>query len=891
MENNPSASVNTVDGLFHCQVCGTGHNTVSFIQAILECDIVFAKKVDRAFQSAEYLDDWTTCVTDEGTELLQTFGISPEVQEQLHISADDTRILYPISMYGHIVDIREYCPGRKPKVKSRTGSSTGYMYPFDSWNATPKNKLTLICAGEKDMAVARAQGFNAITLTGGEGTKIQMLAPFRGRDVAIVYDNDVPGIIGANNLALQLHGVANSVRVVNGFHSVCAEIGEDIADFFIKYDGTREQLIEFIQHTPEYVPTVMEKEKEYPIMSLLEASSKHINKLVRSNIQVTATSDATFMTPTRAYAEKFKLAGENDRMCIGDIKEWKLAEDNIQDLLHLMDNNFKEEAIKDNLKTILKIPYKEKYIKVNTAAIGPVYKSYVTDFFETTAKDVVPMEFVAYGVGVKLESGKKYLATYKLVPHPYKGQQLTMLVTDIVQANDSISAFEITPEVISHLKQVQDIPGTAAEKINTLVEKAKGLIGYDGNNRLIETLELTYHTVLQFNFGAYENIRGYLDTIVCGESRMGKSSTANALRETYALGTFTSLAGNSATIPGLIGGSNKVNGSYQTRAGVIPQNNLGLIIFEEFGKSKNNIITELTDIRSSNEVRIARVSGTITMPAMVRMLTLTNVKSEQGQIRPIASYPNGISILTELIGTAEDIARYDIMLILSDKGANQIDPLWEPEQPLETEVYRTKLRWVWSRKANQILLDREVETYIVEQANRLNALYNCHIKIFGTEAWKKIARLAIAVAGYLCSANDTYDKIVVTKEHVEYAAEFFISIYDNPTFKLREYVLFERQFSEIDEAGIALLQDLYNKNASLISYIAQSAGVPKSVLNAVTGTTNDELNKMLNQMAKGLFITFSKTDVCPTERFRKGLAQIQRNTVINRVGEGDDVPF
>ena len=121
-------------------------------------------------------------------------------------------------------------------------------------------------------------------------------------------------------------------------------------------------------------------------------------------------------------------------------------------------------------------------------------------------------------------------------------------------------------------------------------------------------------------------MRGYLDTLIVGESRTGKSSTANTLRKEYGLGVFTSLAGNSATIAGLIGGSNKTPTGFQTRAGVIPQNHRGLVIFEEFGKCKQDVVSELTDIRSSNEVRIARVSGTITLPALVRMIALTNAK-------------------------------------------------------------------------------------------------------------------------------------------------------------------------------------------------------------------------------------------------------------------------
>ena len=200
--------------------------------------------------------------------------------------------------------------------------------------------------------------------------------------------------------------------------------------------------------------------------------------------------------------------------------------------------------------------------------------------------------------------------------------------------------------------------------------------------------------MLEFNFGSSKNIRGYLDTIVVAESRVGKSSTAQALQQLYGLGVFTSLAGNSATVSGLIGGSNKVNGNYQTRAGLIPQNHRGLVIFEELAKCNANIIKELTDIKSSNQVRIARVSGSVELPALVRMITLTNVKTEAGSIKSINSYPNGIEVLTDLIGTAEDIARFDLMLVMGDTGNEKIDPFWIAVEPLPTEVYRDRIHWI-----------------------------------------------------------------------------------------------------------------------------------------------------------------------------------------------------
>lgn len=887
LESNPSAHVNTQDRVFHCKSCGVGHNETSFIQQILGCSFIYAKRLLNCFKTDEYLLQWKqdTKLSETSKALANSLGISDEVLAELHVASSDTdSLMFPAFMYDHLIDVRKYNPGCKPKIKGRTNCPAGLIIPFDIWRESPINRVTVLCAGEKDMAVARSHGLNAITFTGGEQSRPKILEPFRDRVVAICYDNDEAGKAGAIKVATELYGIAQAVKIVTGFHEICKEPGEDITDFFTKYGKTKTDLIKYIKEAPVFECS-NEDQTTLPIVDLLTATKpQYVNRLVRSNIQVVAVSDASFLTPTAIVAEKFRLAGTNDLMAVGQTADWELAEDNIQDVLHLVDNNFKEETIVENIRKVLKIPPKEKYVSVKQYSKRPVYKANVTDLFETTSAETIPMEFTAYSVGIKLESGKKYLATYKLVPHPYKGAQLVMLITNAVQATDSVNDFKLNPERIEHLKQVQSLGDTVNDRVSNLVKKVKGILGYNGNDTLITAMDLAYHTVLQFNFGSFKNVRGYLDTMIVGESRVGKSSTAEALRTTYELGTFTSLAGNSATIPGLIGGSNKVNGSFQTRAGVIPQNHRGLIIFEEFGKSNSNILKELTDIRSSNEVRIARVSGTVTMPAMVRMITLTNVKSD-GTIKPIASYPNGIAIITELVGSAEDIARYDMLVVLSDRGTSQINPLWEPDTPLDKTVYQTKLRWVWSRTPDQIILSPEVTNYIVEKANELNRTYDCHIKIFGTEAWKKLARLATAVAGYIVSTDESYENLIVTKECVDYAVEFLIHLYDNPTFKLHEYVEHERRFCEIDEDGIKLLQDVYMKQPSLVLQLEQCAATNRNMLAAATGLTNDELNKALMLLTRGLFIRYQAHDIVPTERFRLGMTQINRNTRALRVGE------
>lgn len=890
-ETNPSAHVNIDKAVFHCKVCGRGYSEREFIRQVLNTSITSSIKLQRAFDNDEDLTEWITAVTQtpESKELAESFGITEDVQQLLHLGSNEGRpILFPVFMYDKLVDIRTYNPNGRPKVKSRRGATSGLVVPFDVWRYTDKDRWTLICAGEKDMAVARSHGFNAITITGGENALPISLSEFKGRNIAVVYDNDEAGKAGAVKLCAKLKPVAAHLKNVTAFHEVCTENKEDITDFFVKYHKTREDMIGYLEATPEFVVPEDFVDDHRPLVNLFKASSPtYLNKILRTNVQVVATSEQTFEVPTAAIAEKFKESDDGkDTMYAGEIRDWNLEEYNVQDILYLMDHKLKEPDIKKNIiNKFMGIPMKEKHVTLkHKISSQVVHKAYVTDMFESGDESTVTMEYLVYSIGCKLESGKKYTVTHKLVPNPHAGQELVMIVLEATQANDSVSNFQLTDKVKRNLDVFRNLQGSIPERVNEQVQRVKGLLGYDGNDQLIRAVDLAYHTPLQFKLGRFTE-RAYLDLMLVGESRVGKSSTAKALLETYQLGMFTSLAGNSATVAGLIGGSNKVGGGYQTRAGLIPQNHKGLMILEEFGKCNGNIVKELTDIRSSNEVRIARVSGSLTLPAMVRMISLSNVKANGHDIKPIASYPNGISVIAELVGTAEDIARYDLMLVLSDKGNTNIDPFWEPMQPFAKEAYMDKVRWVWSRGPDQVLISENVGRYIMEKANEMNEIYDSHIKIFGTEAWKKLSRLAIAIASYCVSTDDTYENVVVNRPHVDYAVRVMQESYDNDTFRLREYVEHEKKYTTIDDDGVQTLQDLYMTAPGLLLQLEQEATTNRMTLMSAAGLTNDQYNGIVNRMLRNMFIRMGNSEIRPTERFRKGMARINRNTEVRRVGE------
>lgn len=896
-ETHPSAGINIEKNVFHCFSCNRSYSENQFIENYMEISPTEANILKMALATNQDIDYWDNlrCFQNEQTKeyVIKDLGISEKVIEQLKIKLSgnsDYEIEFPLFLFDKLVDVTNYKHGREPKVYRRKGSVSGLISPYDLWRFDT-NHPTLICAGEKDMAIARTKGFNAITITGGEGYLPKFFGrDFRDREIFIIYDNDTVGKKGAINVANYISKFTSKIKIID-LSDICTEKGEDLWDYFMKYKKTAKDLVNKIRQTPWYDAT-NHIQNEYKMLSSLTEGTKpeNFNKIVKCNVQVVATLDIQYALPISITATKTANDGgeENNTMSVGDTKVWELTEQNTKDMLYLIDNKLTESKIYSNMRELLFIPKKESAIKITVDKQQTVYRCTVTDFFETTDDSNNVLEQDAYCIGTQLESGKKYKIKYTLVPHPYNGNKLTMIILDAESAEDTVDNFKLTEHKKELLKQFQVGPNQTLEsKMDDLIEKVKGIVNADYNSTLLKTIDLWYNTPLYFKVGNSTPLRATLDTILVAESRVGKSTTAAALKKLYGLGATVSFAGASATEAGLIGGSKLVNGNYQTKAGIIPQMHKNAIIFEELGKANSDIIKTLTDVRSSGSVRITRVSGFFELPAVVRMLSLTNTKAGK-RPKPISSYPNGIEILTELIGTPEDIARYDVMCIIGDKGVKEIDPFYEPQTPYSQESYQARIRWIWSRKTEDIIISKSVYSLAIKKANELNKEFNSYIKIFGTEAWQKIMRVAIAVAGYTVSTNEEFTQIIVKEEHIMYAVNFLRNLYDNSTFRFKEFVKEELSYTEINNESVKVLQELYVKHPAMYEHLEGNAETNKANLMAIAGIPQDEFNAMTSRLVALKFIKFMGYEIVPTERFRKCMSQIDKRIRLERLGEGDN---
>jgi hypothetical protein len=575
-------------------------------------------------------------------------------------------------------------------------------------------------------------------------------------------------------------------------------------------------------------------------------------------------------------------------MLEGEQKIFSLDEENIKDILHLMDSGLKEDQINAKLKSLAGIPPKEAHVRVLPKSRTNVFKAVVMDDLEsgnTGSGDKQTMrELLVYSIGEPLEASMKYRIFYKPVAHPLKGQQVVGIVTKLEESDNSVNRFKVNPKVLESLKCFKVKEGqSVSEKMNELYERSKGIIGVEARKDVTFATDLFFHTPLEFDFGRRRE-RGYLDIMMVGDPRTGKSQAAKKLLEMYGLGLITSL--KTATTAGLLGGSDQTAGGWKTKLGLIPRNHKGALVLEEFSGGGQELISKLTEVRSSNRVRLTRVNGTIDVPAQVRMLSISNPSTHDKRSIPLRNYPNGIQVLLDLIGASEDIARYDFFLLVDGPKANEyISPLDEFDlEPYEKESYQNRIRWIWSRTAEQIHMERSVLDAIVDAGKELNRNYNSHIMIFGPEAWKKLSRVAIATAALVCNMSEDGENLIVTEEHVTWAKKFLIACYDNQLFKLKEYVESQRRLVECDDAAVAALQGIYTTHSVLLRQLEMTTESTPRDLQMMSSMEQKDFSKMMHQLVRYSFVEYG-TKVVPTQRFRTAMSLIDKEPFMKKLGE------
>lgn len=428
----------------------------------------------------------------------------------------------------------------------------------------------------------------------------------------------------------------------------------------------------------------------------------------------------------------------------------------------------------------------------------------------TNTGDVKEQRFIvrhAFSEGSDLIPNKTYRFSGIPTTSP-KNQSLVYYIKKAEREESDLDNFNLSKQDINDLKIFQCDKNAIKEKLKDIYDDLSVNISpvIRFRNDIMFAIDLGFHSVLDFWFGNSLE-KGWIESLIVGDTAVGKTKIATKLINHYGLGVIQ--GAENSTVAGLIGGMTKFESINIMTWGLLPLNNSRLVILDEMSGIDRKVFGELTRIRGEGIAERTLVGGSSSTPSKVRLIWLSNPRK-----RSMRLYDSGCDMARELIGSDEDISRFDFILTVSgdEVKTEEINNLRSAGKKYVTKhIYRAELcnklvLWAWSRKPHQIEFDEDVEFLILHNAVEMSKRYTETFPLVqGSTIRLKISRLAIALAARLFSTKNG-EAIFVTQHHVQFVCDWLNKIYNKPSFGYGEYSDYFNQGEEqsVDATGEVL---------------------------------------------------------------------------------------
>lgn len=894
----PNGSYNFERGKFFCFKCDKGL-TLASLYSIVKADMYDEKtppsgssrsnvssmdsarqrkRGKQALPTEATVDKWHEALRRSQTALKAIqdktgWDMNTIVDYQIGYSSTDGRYTIPVrDEHGELLNVRKYKPnatGSTAKVLGIPGYNDTDVFPRKVLAASD---TIVLSEGEKDALMGNQMGFPTVTATGGAKRMPENIAQlFSGKTVFICYDADDTGKAGATKAALILARYAEAVYIVN--LPVDGKKKEDLTDYFFAHGYTPKEfqkLLDDSAKTPfaerEYDSRVGREAREVSLESSMDASLG--NDPVGITVSVAGKVQPAYLLPKKVefmcdqdYGNKCGKCDMSLRYNGSATKE--IAKDNPV-LLELIDVSkarsdqilAKEVAGAPPLCPRLIIEEEERW-NVEELVVMPSVDNHGEETQNPISRRVynvgeyaTPINTVSRLVGVNTTDPKNRRSIFQS--------------WECEQTKTNLDKFEMSDELVEALKvfRPKKKQSAMAKMKEIALDLEANITRIYGRPELHIAYDLVWHSAMDFQFRGVQLGKGWLELLVIGDTRTGKSEAALRLCDHYQAGVLKSCEG--ATLAGLVGGAQQTGNSWMITWGTIPLNDRRLVVLDEAsGLSDKNIIEQMSAVRSSGKAQVTKIVSQETS-ARTRLVWIANPVDG----RPLAEMSKGaIEGIQQLIKNPEDIARFDLALAAasSDVASTMINTMAPPEvdHVYTKELCSALVAWAWSRKVEDILWAPGAEERVLELAEQIGHEYIPEPPLIQPENVRvKLARMAVAVAARLFSSDKTGEKVVVKAKHVEAAMDFLNHIYNMDTMG---YAAFSRKTirnRERAQQARHKAKDYLNRNDDVTRSLLSCMGSDFKVrdFEEFAGMSKDEAQiavrdlmtmKMLRRMSKG----------------------------------------
>ena len=771
-DSKPSLSVNLDNGLWRCFACNASGNFDQFMERIE--GLTTAKTIPESVVEGLHT---ALLASPKVLEWLQKIrGVSLETVKAYRLGLDGSRVCIPIKEMGEYVNIRKH--SMEP-VKS--GKTISYGVGYGAIRLWPMSNLAAsdiwICEGELDCLVLNQLGLSAVTSTGGaQNWKPAWDGLFVGKKVVIVYDIDRAGGDGAANVYSHLSKIAASVKVV----TLPVKKGKDVTDYVVGEGGTKESLLALAARIVQ--PTTEPPKKSDVLPSDLVSASHQ--EMVGRKVSFKAVAAGKDLAP-------FTVPKKLEWSCLGGQKcgscnlhqNGNALKVEIDDLdpgvLKLI--GVTDDQQKAHLKRMSGIPvtcYRPE-LKVKSYMNWEEAKGYPDlEATRSGSSEYVVRSFYVAGNGLRVNQSYEFEGM--VTPNP-QNQYVTFLCNKYKALKNDLDTYVPSKEALERLKifQTNDVMAKLEDIANDLTHNVTHI--YQRND-IIHAYDMVAHSVLGFTFQDKVVDRGWVEGLVVGDTRCGKSETAKSLMRHYRMGEL--VTGENVSYAGLVGGMQQTQKRWSIIWGKLPMNDGRMIVLDEVSGMRREDIALMSGIRSSGLAEITKIQTERTS-ARVRILWMSNSRSGQ----KLDSFANCAMIVEGLIGKKEDISRFDFcqMVGSDDVPVDVINASKREkyEQKYTSELCQELLLWSWSRRPANVRFTQRATESCLAFAKSFGDTYTSELPLVErNEQRLKFARMGAAIAARVFSTEDGVN-LTVDSCHVEAAAALLDRWYSSPNFNYK----------------------------------------------------------------------------------------------------------